>query len=92
MHVSISEIGIYIPNNFMSLDKIAKLSSIKKEKLKEKITFNKKPILACSEKIITMAEAAISQLQQKLDDSLCEVDLIIYCSTGILDHYFWSPA
>ncbi|MGK3984570.1 3-oxoacyl-[acyl-carrier-protein] synthase III C-terminal domain-containing protein [Sorangium sp. So ce136] len=87
----IVDIGLGIPTTRMSAFAISAASGVPIEFFTDKMQLASKPV-AKGRRCVDLALEAIEDLKARHPFAPDSIDLLVYASTGLNDHAFWSPA
>ncbi len=90
MNVGIKSIGIYIPEKIKDSNRIAELSGIPEEVIREKFGIRKVHEANDSETVSEMGRLAAEDALKSFDPK--KLDLIIYCGSEYKDYYLFNCA
>lgn len=88
----IKGIGVYAPSTRMTSRELLNNNGFVPEDPLKEVGFLEKPVLPKNEKIISMAEAALTNLLSSIETPPSKIDLLIHCGSGTQDYAYWSPA
>ncbi len=89
MHVGISGIGIYIPNNFWDSQKIAELSDLPKWVVEDKLGIKRKVMPGADDHTGSMGVKAAIRAMKMAECDPSEIDVVIWNGSQHKDYPIW---
>ncbi len=90
--VGLLDIGVFMPERWMSAAEISQASEIPEEVLIERFGLDGKHIAGPEDHVSTMAAAASIQALERAGVGADEVDVVMYFGSMGKDYYIWSAA
>ncbi|MCP3973023.1 MAG: 3-oxoacyl-ACP synthase [bacterium] len=90
--VGLLDIGVFMPERWMSAAEISQASEIPEEVLIERFGLDGKHIAGPDDHVSTMAAAASIQALERAGVTADEVDVVMYFGSMGKDYYIWSAA